>query len=90
MCALLLSGPRPAAAAAADPVLEWIGVMNNTVLAAGTAPNVTGRVVASAGGDCAAAKNPKYTINPINSSGSDPRRTADLNTMRSYRWRRVT
>jgi hypothetical protein len=27
-------------------VLEWIGVMNTTVLAAGTAPNVTGRVVA--------------------------------------------
>jgi hypothetical protein len=50
MCALLLSvgamSPRPAAAAAPDPVLEWIGVMNNTVLAAGTAPNVTGRVVA--------------------------------------------
>jgi hypothetical protein len=50
MCALLLSGmavsPRPAAAAAPDPVLEWIGVMNNTVLTAGTAPNVTGRVVA--------------------------------------------
>jgi len=52
MCALLLSGmavrPRPAAAAAAapDPVLEWIGVMNSTVLTAGTAPNVTGRVVA--------------------------------------------
>jgi len=49
-CALLLSGiavsPRPAAAAAPDSVLEWIGVMNNTVLAAGTAPNVTGRVVA--------------------------------------------
>jgi PAP2 superfamily len=50
MCALLLSGmaasPPPAAAAAPDPVLEWIGVMNNTVLTAGTAPNVTGRVVA--------------------------------------------
>jgi hypothetical protein len=50
VCALLLSGmavsPRPAAAAALDAVLEWIGVMNNTVLAAGTPPNVTGRVVA--------------------------------------------
>jgi PAP2 superfamily len=50
MCALLLSGmavrPRPAAAAAPDSVLEWIGVMNSTVLTAGTAPNVTGRVVA--------------------------------------------
>jgi hypothetical protein len=49
-CALLISGmavsPRRAAAAAPDPVLEWVGVMNNTVLAAGTAPNVTGRVVA--------------------------------------------
>src|SRR5207245_9873459 len=29
-----------------DPVREWIGVMNTTVLTAGTAPNVTGRVVA--------------------------------------------
>src|SRR5580704_19215920 len=50
MCVLLLSGmavrPRPAVAAAPDSVLEWIGVMNSTVLAAGTAPNVTGRVVA--------------------------------------------
>jgi hypothetical protein len=50
MCALLLSGmaasPRPVAAATPDPVLEWIGVMNTTVLKAGTAPNVTGRVVA--------------------------------------------
>jgi hypothetical protein len=47
---LLVSGmaatPSSAAAAAPDPVLEWINVMNNTVLAAGTAPNVTGRVVA--------------------------------------------
>ncbi len=50
MCVLLLSdmavSPRPAVAAAPDPVLEWIGVMNSTVLAASTAPNVTGRVVA--------------------------------------------
>ena len=38
--------PLRVSAAAPDPVLEWIGVMNNTVLAAGTAPNVTGRVVA--------------------------------------------
>jgi PAP2 superfamily len=47
---LLVSGmaatPSSAAPAAPDPVLEWINVMNNTVLAAGTAPNVTGRVVA--------------------------------------------
>src|SRR6202166_989576 len=29
-------------AATPDPVLEWIGVMNTTVLTAGAAPNVTG------------------------------------------------
>jgi hypothetical protein len=40
------TSPLRVSAAAPDPVLEWIGVMNNTVLAAGTAPNVTGRVVA--------------------------------------------
>ena len=44
--ALLAAGPRPVSAATPDPVLEWIGVMNATVLKAGTAPNVTGRVVA--------------------------------------------
>jgi hypothetical protein len=50
MCALLLSGtavsPRPATAAAPDPVLEWINIMNNTVLAAGTSPFITSRVAA--------------------------------------------
>ena len=44
--ALLAASHRPVSAAAPDPVLEWIGVMNTTVLKAGTAPNVTGRVVA--------------------------------------------
>ena len=29
-----------------DPVLEWIGIMNDTVLAAGTSPLATSRVVA--------------------------------------------
>ncbi len=43
---LLAASPLPVSAAAPDPVLEWIGVMNTTVLKAGTAPNVTGRVVA--------------------------------------------
>src|SRR5258707_11478163 len=46
MAVLFAVSPRPAAAATPDPVLEWIGVMNTTVLTAGTAPNVTGRVVA--------------------------------------------
>ena len=44
--ALLAAGPLPVSAATPDPVLEWIGVMNTTVLTAGTAPNVTSRVVA--------------------------------------------
>jgi hypothetical protein len=44
--ALFAVGPLRVSAVAPDPVLEWIGVMNTTVLKAGTAPNVTGRVVA--------------------------------------------
>src|SRR6202008_1507355 len=44
--ALLAVSPSPMSAATPDPVLEWIGVMNTTVLTAGTAPNVTSRVVA--------------------------------------------
>ena len=44
---LVATSPLPVASAATpDPVLEWIGIMNTTVLKAGTAPNVTGRVVA--------------------------------------------
>jgi hypothetical protein len=46
LAALMAASPSPVSAATPDAVLEWIGVMNNTVLAAGTAPNVTGRVVA--------------------------------------------
>jgi len=46
IAALLSANPLPVSAATPDPVLEWIDVMNTTVLAAGTAPNVTSRVVA--------------------------------------------
>jgi len=46
IAALLAASPLPVSAATPDPVLEWIGVMNTTVLTAGTAPNVTSRVVA--------------------------------------------
>ena len=46
LVALLATSPAQVSAATPDPVLEWIGVMNTTVLAAGTAPNVTSRVVA--------------------------------------------
>jgi hypothetical protein len=43
---LLATGPRPVSAAAPDTVLEWIGVMNTTVLAGGTNPLASTRVVA--------------------------------------------
>jgi hypothetical protein len=46
VAALLAASPLPVSAATSDPVLEWIGVMNDTVITAGTAPNVTSRVVA--------------------------------------------
>jgi hypothetical protein len=46
IAALLAASPLTVSAAAPDPVLEWIDVMNTTVLAANTAPNVTSRVVA--------------------------------------------
>ena len=43
---LLAAGSRPVSAAAPDSVLEWIGVMNTAVIAGGTSPLVTSRVVA--------------------------------------------
>ena len=49
--ALLLAGvlaaaPKPAVATTPDSVLEWIGVMNDAVIAGGTNPLVSTRVVA--------------------------------------------
>jgi hypothetical protein len=46
LVALLAAGPPPLMAATPDPVLEWIGIMNTVVLAGGTSPLVTSRVVA--------------------------------------------
>ncbi len=50
VCAVMLSGmsavPRLAKAASPDPVLEWINIMNNTVLADGTSPFITSRIAA--------------------------------------------
>jgi hypothetical protein len=46
LAVLLAATPVPVSAATPDPVLEWIDVMNAAVLTAGTAPNVTSRVVA--------------------------------------------
>jgi len=49
-CLLLLVGlviaPLPATAAPPDPVLEWINVLNNAALTAGTSPFATTRVAA--------------------------------------------
>jgi len=62
--ALLAVLPVPAAAAVPDPVLEWIGVMNTTVLAGGTSPLATTRVVALVSGsvfDAVNGINPRYT-----------------------------
>jgi PAP2 superfamily len=45
--AVLFAGAaKPLVAATPDPVLEWIGVMNNTVIAGGTNPLASTRVVA--------------------------------------------
>jgi hypothetical protein len=50
VCALLFSGiavtARPAVATSPDPVLQWIGIMNDTVLAGGTSPFFTSRIAA--------------------------------------------
>ena len=43
---LLATSPVPVSSATPDPVLEWIAVMNNAVVAGGTSPLVTSRVVA--------------------------------------------
>jgi len=44
--ALLAALPLSVAAATPDPVLEWNAIMNDTVIAGGTSPLVTSRVVA--------------------------------------------
>jgi hypothetical protein len=46
LAVVLATNPVPMSAATPDPVLEWIGVMNAAVLAGGTNPLVTSRVVA--------------------------------------------
>ena len=53
----VLVGPAPAAAAAPDPVLQWIGIMNDSVITAGTNPLVTNRVAALVGASMFDAEN---------------------------------
>jgi hypothetical protein len=46
IAALVATSPLPVSAATPDPVLEWIGIMNDSVITGGTNPLVTSRVVA--------------------------------------------
>lgn len=55
--------PAPAAAAVPDPVLQWIGIMNDTVLAGGSSPLASTRVTALVAGSMFDAVNgiqPQY------------------------------
>ncbi len=86
VCALLIIGiaatPSPSAAAPPDPVLEWINIMNNTVLAAGTPPFFTSRVAAMVSASVFDAVNgidPRYRpihVAPNAPHGGSPRAAA--------------
>jgi membrane-associated phospholipid phosphatase len=46
---VVLVDPAPAAASVPDPVLQWIGIMNDSVITAATSPLATNRVAALVG-----------------------------------------
>jgi hypothetical protein len=86
VCALLLIGiaatPSPSAAAQPDPVLEWINIMNDTVLAGGTPPFFTSRIAAMVSASVFDAVNgidPRYRpihVPPNAPDGASPRAAA--------------
>jgi hypothetical protein len=86
VCALLLAGisatPSPSAAASPDPVLEWINIMNDTVLALGTPPFFTSRIAAMVSASVFDAVNgidPRYRpihVRPNAPDGASPRAAA--------------
>ena len=86
VCALLLTGisatPSPSAAASPDPVLEWIKIMNDTVLALGTPPFFTSRIAAMVSASVFDAVNgidPRYRpihVRPNAPDGASPRAAA--------------
>ena len=86
VCALLLVGiaatPSPSAAAPPDPVLEWINIMNDTVLAGGTPPFFTSRTAAMVSASVFDAVNgidPRYRpihVPPNAPNGASPRAAA--------------
>jgi hypothetical protein len=84
--ALLLIGiaatPSPSTAAPPDPVLEWINIMNDTVLARGTPPFFTSRIAAMVSASVFDAVNgidPRYQpihVRPNAPDGASPRAAA--------------
>jgi len=86
VCALLLIGiaatPSPSAAAPRDPVLAWINIMNDTVLAGGTPPFFTSRIAAMVSASVFDAVNgidPRYRpihVRPNAPNGASPRAAA--------------
>jgi hypothetical protein len=86
VCVLLLIGiattPSPSAAAPPDPVLEWINIMNDTVLAGGTPPFFTSRIAAMVSASVFDAVNgidPRYRpihVPPNAPDGASPRAAA--------------
>ena len=60
---LAILTPAPAAASVPDPVLQWIGIMNDTVLAGGSSPLASTRITALVAGsmfDAVNGINPQY------------------------------
>ncbi len=86
VCVLLLIGnaatSSPSAAAPRDPVLEWINIMNDTVLAGGTPPFFTSRITAMVSASVFDAVNgidPRYRplhVRPNAPNGASPRAAA--------------
>ena len=69
----ILQPNRMHAAAVPDPVLQWVGIMNTTVLAGGTNPLVSSRVVALVAGSMFDAVNgidPRFT--PLHVAAKGP------------------
>jgi membrane-associated phospholipid phosphatase len=82
VAALLAAVPTRSSAAVPDPVLEWIGIMNTAVLAGGSSPLVSTRVVALVSGsvfDAVNGINPRYKplhVVPRAAAGSSQRAAA--------------
>jgi hypothetical protein len=86
VCAVLIIGiattPSLSAATPPDPVLEWIDIMNDTVLAGGTPPFFTSRIAAMVSSSVFDAVNgidPRYRpihVPPNAPAGASPRAAA--------------